>query len=206
MAKITVEWLKSKGVDDTVANEIVSNLTSDYTDNVVIKEKYVSKETYDTEVSNSKSKLENYDKALKEIQKIVGADDEAGIATKIGELQTKIKTQDKEHKAELQKIERNHVSEKLLAEMGALNGKAVTPFLNEIDSSADISTFESMLKTQIEALKQGEDTKFLFKEQQQQKNNFQGANLADKGGSGNFKDNSNLTLEQQMALANQKEQ
>ena len=206
MAKITLEFLKSKGVDDAVANEIVSNLASDYTDNAVIKEKYVSKETYDTEVSNSKTKLGNYDKVLKEIQKIIGADDEAGIATKIAELQTKIKTQDKEHKAELQTIERNHVREKLLAEMGALNGKAVTPFLTEIDASADIATFETMLKTQIEALKQGEDTKFLFKEQQQQKNNFQGANLADKGGSGNFTDPSNLTLEQQMALANQKEQ
>ena len=207
MAKITAEFLKGKGVADAVVNEIIANLTSDYTDNAVIKEKYVDKATYDTEVSNSKTKLGNYDKALKEIQKIVGAEDETGIATKIGELKTQIATQDKEHKAELQRIERSHVDEKLLSESGALVAKSLTPFLSEIDASADIATYETMRKAQIETLKQGEDTKLLFKSQEQQQGNkpFGGAPLGDKGGQGGA-DNKNLTLEQQMALANNQQQ
>lgn len=201
MAKITAEWLKSKNVPDDVAQEIISNLTSDYMDNASINEKYVDKSTHDTEMKGLNEKISNYDKAIKGIQKLVGADDETGIAKAIGDLKTTISTQDKQHKAELQKIERSHADEKLLSESGAINSKAITPFLSEIDANVDIATYEQMRKTQIESLIQGEDTKFLFKVKEQQQNKqFNGVNLADKHNQG--ADGQNLTLEQQMALAN----
>lgn len=168
MAKITAEWLKSKNIPDDVAHEIISNLTSDYTDNASISEKYIDKSTYDTEKKGLNEKISNYDKAIKEIQKLVGAEDETGIAKAIGDWKEKIKTKDKEHKAEMQKLQRSGVDERLLGQYGAINSKAVTPFLPEVDVSADINTYEQMRKTQIETLKGADDTKFLFKVQQQQ--------------------------------------
>lgn len=167
MAKITAEFLKSKGIADDVAQEIISNLTSDYTDNDVVKSNYVDKAKYDTETSNNKEKLDNYNKALKEIQKLVGADDETGIAKAIGDLKESTKTMEKKHKSEIQKLERSNVDERLMAKFGAINSKTVMPLLDNVDENVDIATYETMRNTAIEKLSTSDDTKFLFKSQQQ---------------------------------------
>ena len=78
-------------------------------------------------------------------------------------LQAENKKKDAEHKAELHQLKVDAAVEKALADAGALGVKAVRAYLDLDDAKiADDGTVKG-LKEQIDALKNADDTKFLFK-------------------------------------------
>ena len=81
----------------------------------------------------------------------------------IATLQADNKAKDEAHAAEIKKMKVDAAVEAALTSSGAINAKAVVPFLKDLDKAelADDGTVKGLAE-QIEALTKADDTKFLF--------------------------------------------
>lgn len=145
---------------------IAMGLTEEQVDKVMeaLNGAFVTKARFDevnTEKNQLKASLKERDEQLEKLK------NESGVAeklkTQIAELQAANQQKDKEHAAEIKRLKREALDDRLLNEANAINALAVKPFLTTIDDSVDDEGYIALRKQQIEALSKADSTKFLFK-------------------------------------------
>ena len=162
---------------------------------------FIPKTRFD-EVNNEKKKLEldlrDRDGQLETLKNSTG--DVEAMKQQIATLQADNKAKDEAHAAEIKKMKVDAAVEAALTSSGAINAKAVVPFLKDLDKAelADDGTVKGLAE-QIEALTKADDTKFLFTAKKQTK-----VKGAKPGESGNEEgdhgvDTSKMTYSEMMA-------
>lgn len=123
---------------------------------------FIPKVRFD-EVNNEKKKLELRDRdgQLETLKNSTG--DVEAMKQQIATLQADNKAKDEAHAAEIKKMKVDAAVEAALTSSGAINAKAVVPFLKDLDKAelAEDGTVKGLAE-QIEALIKADDTKFLF--------------------------------------------
>lgn len=162
---------------------------------------FIPKTRFD-EVNNEKKKLEldlrDRDGQLETLKNSTG--DVEAMKQQIATLQADNKAKDEAHAAEIKKMKVDAAVEAALTSSGAINAKAVVPFLKDLDKAelADDGTVKGLAE-QIEALTKADDTKFLFtaKKQTQVKGVKPGESGNEEGDHG--VDTSKMTYSEMMA-------
>ena len=127
-----------------------------------------------TEVEGLKTQVGDRDKQLETLKASAG--DNADLKKQIEDLQTENATAKANHESELNQLKIDFAVEKALTGAKAKNIKAVKALLELNDAKLDKDGNVKGLDEQIEKLRSGDDTKFLFEAQKQQKQqqNFKG--------------------------------
>ena len=127
-----------------------------------------------TEVEGLKTQVGDRDKQLETLKASAG--DNADLKKQIEDLQTENATAKATHESELNQLKIDFAVEKALTGAKAKNIKAVKALLELGEAKLDKDGNVKGLDEQIEKLRSGEDTKFLFEAQKQQKQqqNFKG--------------------------------
>ena len=127
-----------------------------------------------TEVKGLKTQVGDRDKQLETLKASAG--DNADLKKQIEDLQTENATAKATHESELNQLKIDFAVEKALTGAKAKNIKAVKALLELGEAKLDKDGNVKGLDEQIEKLRSGDDTKFLFEAQKQQKQqqNFKG--------------------------------
>ena len=127
-----------------------------------------------TEVDGLKTQVGDRDKQLETLKASAG--DNADLKKQIEDLQTENATAKANHESELNQLKIDFAVEKALTGAKAKNIKAVKALLELDDAKLDKDGNVKGLDEQIEKLRSGDDTKFLFEAQKQtkQQQNFKG--------------------------------
>lgn len=127
-----------------------------------------------TEVEGLKTQVGDRDKQLETLKASAG--DNADLKKQIEDLQTENATAKANHESELNQLKIDFAVEKALTGAKAKNIKAVKALLELGEAKLDKDGNVKGLDEQIEKLRSGDDTKFLFEAQKQQKQqqNFKG--------------------------------
>lgn len=127
-----------------------------------------------TEVEGLKTQVGDRGKQLETLKASAG--DNADLKKKIEDLQTENATAKATHESELNQLKIDFAVEKALTGAKAKNIKAVKALLELGEAKLDKDGNVKGLDEQIEKLRSGDDTKFLFEAQKQQKQqqNFKG--------------------------------
>lgn len=135
-----------------------------------------------TEVEGLKTQVGDRDKQLETLKASAG--DNADLKKKIEDLQTENATVKATHESELNQLKIDFAVEKALTGAKAKNIKAVKALLELGEAKLDKDGNVKGLDEQIEKLRSGDDTKFLFEAQKQQKQqqNFKGFQPGASGG------------------------
>ena len=123
-------------------------------------------ESLTTQVAELQSQLTERDNQLKELAKTVK--DNEGLSAKIAELEKTNSDMAAESKAKLEGIQKTHAIENGVRDAKAKNMKAVMALLDVEKITYKDGTLVGLTE-QLDSLKQGEDTSFLFGEPTQQK-------------------------------------
>lgn len=113
------------------------------------------------EVESLKGQISDRDKQLETLKNSTG--DVEAMKKQIATLQADNKAKDDAHAAEIKKMKVDAAVDAALTSSGAINTKAVVPFLKDLDKAelAEDGTVKGLAE-QIEALIKADDTKFLF--------------------------------------------
>lgn len=135
-----------------------------------------------TEVEGLKTQVGDRDKQLETLKASAG--DNADLKKQIEDLQTENATAKATHESELNQLKIDFAVEKALTGAKAKNIKAVKALLELGEAKLDKDGNVKGLDKQIEKLRSGDDTKFLFEAQKQQKQqqNFKGFQPGASGG------------------------
>lgn len=127
-----------------------------------------------TEVGGLKTQVGDRDKQLETLKASAG--DNADLKKQIEDLQTENATAKAAHESELNQLKIDFAVEKALTGAKAKNIKAVKALLELGEAKLDKDGNVKGLDEQIEKLRSGDDTKFLFEAQKQtkQQQNFKG--------------------------------
>ena len=127
-----------------------------------------------TEVDGLKTQVGDRDKQLETLKASAG--DNADLKKQIEDLQTENATAKANHESELNQLKIDFAVEKALTGAKAKNIKAVKALLELGEAKLDKDGNVKGLDEQIEKLRSGDDTKFLFEAQKQtkQQQNFKG--------------------------------
>lgn len=153
-----------------------------------------------TEVEGLKTQVGDRDKQLETLKASAG--DNADLKKKIEDLQTENATAKATHESELNQLKIDFAVEKALTGAKAKNIKAVKALLELGEAKLDKDGNVKGLDEQIEKLRSGDDTKFLFEAQKQQKQqqNFKGfqpgASWEQKPGEGEKVDFSKMSYDE----------
>ena len=153
-----------------------------------------------TEVEGLKTQVGDRDKQLETLKASAG--DNADLKKQIEDLQTENATAKATHESELNQLKIDFAVEKALTGAKAKNIKAVKALLELGEAKLDKDGNVKGLDEQIEKLRSGDDTKFLFEAQKQQKQqqNFKGfqpgASGEQKPGEGEKVDFSKMSYEE----------
>ena len=154
--------------------------------------------TAQQEVTTLKAQVADRDGQLETLKNSTG--DVEAMKQQIATLQADNKAKDEAHAAEIKKMKVDAAVEAALTSSGAINAKAVVPFLKDLDKAelADDGTVKGLAE-QIEALTKADDTKFLFtaKKQTQVKGAKPGESGNEEGDHG--VDTSKMTYSEMMA-------
>ena len=116
--------------------------------------------TLEAENKNLKDDVANRDKQLDDLKN--STEDVAGLKKQIEDLQTSNKTNDENHKNEMNELKKSFAIEKGLTDAKAKNNVAVKALLDMTKLELSEDGTVKGLSEQIDALVKGEDTKFLF--------------------------------------------
>lgn len=150
----------------------------------------------ETEVSGLKTQVSDRDKQLETLKASAG--DNADLKKQIEDLQTENATAKANHESELNQLRIDFAVEKALTGAKAKNIRAVKALLELEDAKLDKDGNVKGLAEQIEKLTAGDDTRFLFEAQKQQKfKGFQpGASGGKKPGEGETVDLSKMSYDE----------
>jgi len=151
---MTKEKLKEIGLTDEQAEKVLGLAKTSFADKGKL-------ETVTTELNQAKEQLKQRDEQLETLKTANGTAEK--LKSQISELQTANQQMEQKHAAELKRVKREALDERLLLEAKAINQTAVKPFLTPIDDSVDDEGYMALRKQHIEALTKGESTGFLFK-------------------------------------------
>lgn len=172
-----LKWLKDILGEEVYTEDIDTKVSQK------IGELFVSKDKYNTassEITQLKATITERDDQLQKLKEDVGATD--ALKLKIAEMEAQnTKTADK-HKAEIEALKVDTAVFKALTESKAKNQKAVKALLDLSGATLEEDGTVKGLADQIKALKESEDTKFLFDDGV--KKGFKGTNPGEGGGSG----------------------
>jgi hypothetical protein len=172
---MTKEQLTALGLADDAADKVLALHKASIDGNYVTKDRF---NTINAEAKQAKDSLKERDGQLDALKSAAGAAD--AMKQQITDLQTANLDKDKEHAAELKKLKREALDERLLTEAKAINATAVKPFLAEIDSGVDDEGYTALRKQHIEALSKADSTKFLFRAESEEKK-FTGLSPGESG-------------------------
>lgn len=145
------------GIDEAIALKCASAVDKEL-------ESYVLKTRFDevsAENKTLKTSVKERDTQLESLKN--SNDDVATLKQTIETLQAENKTSADNHKAEMHSLKVNQAVENALKTSGAINLKAVMPFLENLDKAKLLEDGSvDGLSSQIEKLTTGDDTKFLF--------------------------------------------
>jgi len=153
-----------------------------------------------TEVEGLKTQVGDRDKQLETLKASAG--DNADLKKQIEDLQTENATAKATHESELNQLKIDFAVEKALTGAKAKNIKAVKALLELGEAKLDKDGNVKGLDEQIEKLRSGDDTKFLFEaqKQQRQQQNFKGfqpgASGEKKPGEGEMVDFSKMSYDE----------
>lgn len=165
------EDLIALGLSEEQATKVMELHTSALDGNYVPKSRF---NEVNEENKTLKNQVSDRDKQIDGLKKSAG--DNEDLKKQIETLQADNKAKDEAHAKELKQLRVDAAVEKALSDSGALNLTATKALLKDLDK-AELSDDGSVkgLKEQIEALKGADDTKFLFKvDEQQGKQQFTG--------------------------------
>ena len=152
-----LDWLKT--ILGTVYTDDIDKKVSEE-----IGKAFVAKNdfnTLNTEAKQLKEQVKERDGQLEAVKSAAGAVDT--LKQQITELQKANAEKEKAHSAELRRVKREALDDRLLMEAKAINALAVKPFLAAIDAGVDDEGYIALRKQHIEALAKGDSTKFLFR-------------------------------------------
>jgi hypothetical protein len=159
--------VKNEGIEFTMNKEKLKEfgLTDEQADKVIgaLDNAFVPKSRFDevnTEKNQLKASLKERDEQLETLRTESGAAEK--LKAQIADLQTANAAKEKEHAAEMKRVKREALDERLLTEAKAINPIAVKPFLTPIDEGVDDEGYAALRKQHIEALTKTDSTKFLF--------------------------------------------
>ena len=132
-----------------------------------------------TEVEGLKTQVGDRDKQLETLKASAG--DNADLKKQIEDLQTENATAKATHESELNQLKIDFAVEKALTGAKAKNIKAVKALLELGEAKLDKDGNVKGLDEQIEKLRSGDDTKFLFEAQKQQKQQQELMDSIEKG-------------------------
>ena len=148
------ETLKGFGLTDEQIEQVWKGITDNYVTKTRFNEVNADNKTLKESVKERDGQLET----LKSATGVVDT-----LKQQIIDLQAANQEKDKEHAAEMKRLKRDGIDERLLADAGAINPVAVKPFLTVIDDGVDDEGYTAVRKQHIEALIAAESTKFLFR-------------------------------------------
>lgn len=165
---MTKEQLMAMGLTEEQADKVLSAATEDM-------KNYIPKHRFD-EVSDSnkelKKQLTERDQQLEDLKKAVGDNQE--LQKQIQELQKTNETSTADYESKLKQVKLDAAVELALAAAKAKNTKAVKALLDLNKLELDGDQVKG-LEDQIRALKEAEDSKFLFDAADNSKPSFKGA-------------------------------
>lgn len=160
--------LKKLQLEEQLANQILDKYDND-----------LAKINQELETANKNLELKNTElaevnKHIKELQKL----EPEKIVEELKNTKMKMKELEEAHKLEIDNIKIDNAINTSLLKSGAINNKAVVPFLNKdlikFDDRGNIVGLDDQLKELIK----NEETSFLFKKQE--KPNIKGLDIQDK--------------------------
>lgn len=149
--------------------------------NATISGNYIPKSRLDeviTERNQLREQVTQRDGQLETLRTETGAAEKLKI--QIAELQTINTEAQKRFDAEMKRVKRDGLDERLLNEAKAINPLACKPFLPVIDEAIDDGGYTALRKQHIDAISQADNTKFLFQQAAQQQQ-FVGIKPGEKG-------------------------
>ena len=151
------EFLKTLNLDDEISNKILNKYNDD------IGKLNQGLETANKSLDLKNKELEDINKNIKELQKL----EPEKIKEELENTKIKIKELQENHKIELDNLKIDNAINTSLLKSGALNNKAVLPFINKelinFDDKGNIIGLDDQLKE----LMTNTETSFLFKTQEQ---------------------------------------
>lgn len=151
------EFLEKLGLEKEVIDKVMSENGKDLEN---AKAGAANAEELKKQLKAANDALAERDDQLKELKKGVGDNEE--LKGKISALEESNKKQKADYEAQIQQIKINTAVESALSKAGARNLKAAKAMLEMGKVSLDDKGEAVGLKEQIDALKGGEDTSFLF--------------------------------------------
>ena len=149
------EFLKTLNLDDEISNKILNKYNDD------IGKLNQGLETANKSLDLKNKELEDINKNIKELQKL----EPEKIKEELENTKIKIKELQENHKIELDNLKIDNAINTSLFKSGAINNKAVVPFINRelvrFDDKGDIVGLDEQLKE----LMENKDTSFLFKKE-----------------------------------------
>jgi hypothetical protein len=169
---MTKDTLKGFGLTDDQIDQVWKGLDGNY----VTKSRF-------NEVNEEKKRLQESlnerDKQLEALKSESGAAE--ALKQQIEELQKANAEKENTHAAELKRLKRDALDERLLTESKAINPIAVKPFLAAIDDGIDDEGYVALRQQHIEALTKSDSMKFLFQVDQAGAHTFVGVKPAESG-------------------------
>lgn len=162
------EILKKLNIDEGIANQILTKYDEDIAKvNQDLQDKTKALELKETEFNTVKTKLEDLEKV-----------DVEAIKNELKTARQDIKKLEENHKTELDSLKIDNAISSALIKNGAINNKAVLPFVNKEAIKFDEKGSIVGLNEQIQNLIRGEETSFLFKQIEQP--NIKGLDIKNK--------------------------
>lgn len=147
------ESLIQLGLTEEQADKVMESLNGSFVPKTRFNE-------VNTELQTAKNTIKERDGQLETLRKSTG--DVEALRNQITQLQADNAQKDKDHAAEIVKMQREAVDNELLTSSKAKNAKAVAALFDPIDDKVDIDTYRTMREKQINALSGAEATSFLF--------------------------------------------
>lgn len=152
------EFLVKQGLNDDQVKAVMSQYGKDVTE---LKAQATKVDTYQSQVNDLKSQISDRDKQLKDLNKQAGDND--ALKSKIAELEDNNKQATKDYEAKLAKQNKNFTISRALSKAGAIENKAVLPYIDldkvSVDKNGNVLGFDD----QLEAVKKNQS--FLFKQE-----------------------------------------
>ena len=157
------EFLKELGIEGEAIEKIMAENGKDIEKAKGSSEENAAKvKQLEAETKSLKDTIAERDTQLEELKKTSG--DNKELQAQIDKLTADNKAASEKHEAEMAALKKSHAIEAALTDAKAKAVKAVTPYIDADKVSFDSNGNLTGLEEQIKALKEAEDTKFLFSE------------------------------------------
>ena len=155
------EFLKDLGIESEAIEKIMAENGKDIEKAKGSSEQNAGKvKELEAEVASMKDTIAERDKQLEKLKETSG--DNEQLKAQIDKLTADNKAATEKHEAEMAALKKNHAIEAALASARAKAVKAVTPYIDTEKVSFDSKGNITGLEEQIKALKESDETKFLF--------------------------------------------